>query len=379
MPTGARRPSVAAPARAGSTVPRRCHRRNTPGPSPGTCLRMGAPQSISHRMTGPVTRPGPRCGPPPPAPPPGAARGRTCRTRNSRARPPAPAAAGDPVAGPFPARQTRLESTSLSRFSPSGVSSNTHASTSAGTNPIARTMMTTRSSHDGRSKAGRTVLVTCTTSHAATRYNPAMRCTLRRLISSRKGQRWAIPCAASGAQSSKSGEDCRTCGSGLARNVGRRVRSGAGWCHGRFVERLRGSTPVNCQNDIGALAAPARPVLSKLSAGLIMRDGVVRWPISSFLTPAATGSASRPSWPRSRRKAGRSGGTRRSRRARNSTGQIAEELKTALGRTGGVDDRGRSSRAGYAVRRASAQSAACWCRCGSATPNCRSTSRPAHD
>ena len=74
-------------------------------------------------------------------------------------------------------------------------------------------------------------------------------------------------------QSSKSGAYCRMCGSGLARNAGRRARSGAGWCHGRVVERLRGSTPSTCQNDIGALAAPARPVLSKLSAGLIMRDG----------------------------------------------------------------------------------------------------------
>jgi len=73
--------------------------------------------------------------------------------------------------------------TSASRFRPSGVSSNNQAKASAGRKPIASTSTMLRASHSGAPNIGSKVPATCTTSHAPTRYSPAMRMTLRRCSS----------------------------------------------------------------------------------------------------------------------------------------------------------------------------------------------------
>ena len=74
-------------------------------------------------------------------------------------------------------------SSAASRLSPCGVHSNTQANASAGRKPMARRTTTLRASHSGAPNSGSTVAATCTTSHAPTRYRPAMRSTLRRLSS----------------------------------------------------------------------------------------------------------------------------------------------------------------------------------------------------
>ena len=84
--------------------------------------------------------------------------------------------------------------TSASRFRPSGVSSNTQANTSAGMNPIASRMTMLRGNHSGAPNIGSTVPATCVISHAPTRYNPAMRMTLRRLSSAMKLMARASAC-----------------------------------------------------------------------------------------------------------------------------------------------------------------------------------------
>ncbi len=74
-------------------------------------------------------------------------------------------------------------SRSVSRFRPSGVNSKTQANTKAGMKPMARTITTDLGNQDGASNIGNTVPATCVISHAATKYRPAIRMTLRRLSS----------------------------------------------------------------------------------------------------------------------------------------------------------------------------------------------------
>ena len=74
-------------------------------------------------------------------------------------------------------------STSSSRLMPSGVNSNAHANTIAGTKPNASTITSARKAQPGTPNVGNKVLATCTSNHAPTRYSPAMRMTLRRLSS----------------------------------------------------------------------------------------------------------------------------------------------------------------------------------------------------
>ena len=57
----------------------------------------------------------------------------------------------------------------VSRTTPSGVVSNTHAITSAIGKPSISTRMKTRSAQGGASKAGKPMLAPCTTSQATTR------------------------------------------------------------------------------------------------------------------------------------------------------------------------------------------------------------------
>src|SRR5262249_50407007 len=77
-------------------------------------------------------------------------------------------------------------STFDSRRMPSGVISYTQANTSAGTNPIASSTTIERGSQFGASNIGSNVPATCVISHAATRYRPAMRMTLRRVSSANR-------------------------------------------------------------------------------------------------------------------------------------------------------------------------------------------------
>jgi hypothetical protein len=62
-----------------------------------------------------------------------------------------------------------LRSTSLSRLTPCGVSSNTQAKTRIGTKPIASRITIERGSQSGAANIGRIVLDTCTISHDATK------------------------------------------------------------------------------------------------------------------------------------------------------------------------------------------------------------------
>ena len=66
---------------------------------------------------------------------------------------------------------------------PSGVTSSTHAITTAMGNPSIATRMNTRSAHGGASKAGKAMLATCTITHATTTYAPPTFSTPRRLSS----------------------------------------------------------------------------------------------------------------------------------------------------------------------------------------------------
>src|SRR5262249_3899171 len=79
-----------------------------------------------------------------------------------------------------------LRSISLSRLTPSGVSSNTQANTNAGTKAIASRITIGRGSQSGAANIGRIVLDTCTINQDATRYRPATRMTLRRLSSANR-------------------------------------------------------------------------------------------------------------------------------------------------------------------------------------------------
>ena len=76
--------------------------------------------------------------------------------------------------------------TSASRLSPPGVSSYSQAKTMAGTKPSASTITSARSAQPGTPNAGNSVLATCTSNHAPTKYSPAMRMTLRRRSSLKK-------------------------------------------------------------------------------------------------------------------------------------------------------------------------------------------------
>jgi hypothetical protein len=80
--------------------------------------------------------------------------------------------------------------TSASRLIPSGVSSNTQLKISAGMKPSANSTTTLRGSHSGAPNIGSTVPATWISSHAPTRYNPAMRMTLRRLSSAMRLMRF---------------------------------------------------------------------------------------------------------------------------------------------------------------------------------------------
>ena len=72
---------------------------------------------------------------------------------------------------------------SLSRRRPSGVHSKTHERMTAGANPIARMITTTRIAASDKPKTGNSVSTTWISSQAAATYAIATRWTLRRLIS----------------------------------------------------------------------------------------------------------------------------------------------------------------------------------------------------
>ena len=76
--------------------------------------------------------------------------------------------------------------TSASRRRPCAVSSNIHATANAGTKAIASVITSAFIVHGGASNTGSKVAPTCTSSHAVTRYKPAMRMTLRRFSSAMK-------------------------------------------------------------------------------------------------------------------------------------------------------------------------------------------------
>ena len=74
-------------------------------------------------------------------------------------------------------------STSLSFFRPSGVSSNAHAKTSAGMNPMASNTTMMRAGAGPKSNRGKMVSATWISSQAATIYATPTRTTLRRFSS----------------------------------------------------------------------------------------------------------------------------------------------------------------------------------------------------
>ena len=74
----------------------------------------------------------------------------------------------------------------------------------------------------------------------------------------------------------------------------------------------RACSSIDARSSPTSDTCPSQPAAPEVSAP---------WPTSSFPTPAATSRASRRSWPRSKRRAGPSGGTRKSPPARNSTGR----------------------------------------------------------
>ena len=88
-----------------------------------------------------------------------------------------------------------------SRFRPSGVNSNAHATIRAGTKPTASTATTAFITQAGASNTGSRVAATCVTSHAPTRYSPAMRMTLRRLSSLMNFIAWPASADGSGGRS----------------------------------------------------------------------------------------------------------------------------------------------------------------------------------
>jgi hypothetical protein len=79
-----------------------------------------------------------------------------------------------------------LRSTSFSRFRPSGVISKTHANTSAGGKPISSSRKTSDPVHSGTGNRDDSTSVSCSSSHAETKYRTATRMTLRRLSSPKR-------------------------------------------------------------------------------------------------------------------------------------------------------------------------------------------------
>ena len=78
-------------------------------------------------------------------------------------------------------------STSASRTSPSGVSSNTQAMTAVGTSPIARTITTARMAASVRPNTGNSVSTTWISSQLTAMYAADTRRTLRRFSSVKMG------------------------------------------------------------------------------------------------------------------------------------------------------------------------------------------------
>ncbi len=76
--------------------------------------------------------------------------------------------------------------TSRSSLMPSGVSSKIHEQTSAGTKPIASRILSVLGTQSGTSNNGSRASAPCTINHAAIRYRPAIRITLRLFSSSMK-------------------------------------------------------------------------------------------------------------------------------------------------------------------------------------------------